>query len=39
MEGDAVECEVDCVRRDEIAQALSEMKIGKPFFLQMYHWC
>ena len=29
MEGDAVEGPVDCVNRDEVLQALNEMKDGK----------
>ena len=29
MEGDAVEGPVDCVRREEVLQALNEMKTGK----------
>ena len=27
--GDAVECSVDCVRREEVLQALHKMKTGK----------
>ena len=38
VEGDAVEVSVVCVRREEVLQALNEMKAGgKKLDLQMFH--
>ena len=37
MEGDAVEGQVVCVNREEVLQALNEMKTEKPLDLQKYH--
>ena len=39
VEGDAVEGPVVCVSREEVLQALNEMKKGKKNLdLQKYHW-
>ena len=38
VEGEAVEGTVVCVGREEVLQALSEVKTGKPLELQM-HLC
>ena len=38
VEGDAVEGPVVCVCREEVMQALDEMKTGKHLDLQQYHW-
>ena len=38
VEGDAVEGPVVCVGREEVLQALNEMKTGKASDLQMCYW-
>ena len=37
MDEDSVECPVVCVSREEVLQALNEMKTGKAPSLQKYH--
>ena len=37
MEGDAVEGPVVCVSREEVLQALNEMKTGRPLDPKMQH--
>ena len=38
VEGDALECPVVCIIREEVLQVLNEMKTGRPLHLQKYHW-
>ena len=38
VEGDAVEGTVVCASREEVLQALNEVKRGKALDLQKYHW-
>ena len=38
VEGDAVEGSVHYVSREEVLQALNEVKTGKPLDLHKYHW-
>ena len=37
VEGDAVKGPVVCVCREEVIQALHEVKTGKSLYLQKYH--